>query len=411
MKETLLIIVAFYLVQFASAARIHFDNNSCKTYLDYFTRSVNKNCYHNDFLYLQTPQILDKRKIPYENHTVITEDGYILTVFRILKENPKDVIVMLHPIVQDSTSWFLGDNGSYVDRFLEAGYELWLLNFRGTTYSDKHIANLPPAQYWDFSFHEIGLYDFSAVFRYINNITNTKLIAFSFSLGSSASSVYASEKPEEAKQLIKLFIAMAVPDFLRDSKTLLRVLIPFVPLLKAITRILGIYAFFDNFRLITYLLTNIVLLFNLESLVALTAVPFVGGSFFSINPRLIPIGTSTTPEATSVKTLEHYVQLFDNKFLQFDYGRKKNLAVYGTEEPPKYRIENINVPFHIILGESDILANKKGILLLYSKLPDIAKTYGYFEVPGCSHADFLIGKTQPAIAQKHILELLEKFNA
>lgn len=133
--------------------------------------------------------------------------------------------------------------------FANAGYELWLLNYRGVTYSDKHIRNLTDAEYWNFryvylplsgkepkiysfSFHEIGVYDYSAVFRYVNNITKTKVIAFSMSIGSTASAIYASEKPEESKELVKLFVAMAVPAFMKKTTSLVRIIVPFRSVIK-----------------------------------------------------------------------------------------------------------------------------------------------------------------------------------
>ena len=43
------------------------------------------------------------------------------------------------------------------------------------------------------------------------------------------------------------------------------------------------------------------------------------------------------PGGTSSKNLLHWVQLFQNKIqTKFDYGKTKNLQVYGQDTPPAY---------------------------------------------------------------------------
>lgn len=48
----------------------------------------------------------------YENHTVSTEDGYILHIFRIPKENPKGVVILQHPLATDAIVWVAQNNES-----------------------------------------------------------------------------------------------------------------------------------------------------------------------------------------------------------------------------------------------------------------------------------------------------------
>lgn len=52
----------------------------------------------------------------YEVHNVTTEDGYILGLFRIRVETNEDkkkgIVVLLHPILTDSTIWVSQGNTS-----------------------------------------------------------------------------------------------------------------------------------------------------------------------------------------------------------------------------------------------------------------------------------------------------------
>jgi len=48
------------------------------------------------------------------------------------------------------------------------------------------------------------------------------------------------------------------------------------------------------------------------------------------------------PGGTSVHSIKHWIQAYRNgRFRKFDYGKEKNIEVYGTEVPPEYTFEHI----------------------------------------------------------------------
>lgn len=49
----------------------------------------------------------------------------------------------------------------------------------------------------------------------------------------------------------------------------------------------------------------------------------------------------------------------DGKFEQFDYGRTKNMEIYGTYDPPIYPLSEFRVPVYIIRSENDLLSTKE----------------------------------------------------
>jgi len=64
-----------------------------------------------------------------------------------------------------------------------------------------------------------------------------------------------------------------------------------------------------------------------------------------------------TPAGSSTRALVHYAQMVTSGvFRQYDHGRKQNIDVYGTEEPPAYDISKITVPVAIYWGDNDWLA-------------------------------------------------------
>lgn len=116
---------------------------------------------------------------PVESHRVTTEDGYILTLFRIQRKYSKitpglPVVFFQHGLLDCAEGWIINDE-SKAPAFVLAnlGYDVWLGNVRGNKYSREHIHYDPDndAEFWDFSFDEMAKYDLPAYFEYVSNVT------------------------------------------------------------------------------------------------------------------------------------------------------------------------------------------------------------------------------------------------
>ena len=46
-------------------------------------------------------------------------------------------------------------------------------------------------------------------------------------------------------------------------------------------------------------------------------------------------------------------------FQRFDYGKRRNLEMYGQEKPPLYYPENVTAPVVLIWGKNDKVADKR----------------------------------------------------
>lgn len=116
--------VAFvvYLIFFKHGFSLFTEKNACNSYASYWIIDFSSNCFYNpdvgrntvSFSYFTRfllynlwlkPEILERHTNYYENHTVTTEDGYVLHLFRIPHANRKGVIVLLHPATVDSFVW------------------------------------------------------------------------------------------------------------------------------------------------------------------------------------------------------------------------------------------------------------------------------------------------------------------
>ena len=103
----------------------------------------------------------------YEEHTVVTEDGYILTVFRIpgmegetISDSPKPVVFMQHGLMDAADAWVM-NWADVAPAFVtsRAGYDVWLGNTRGNTYSRAHVSLDPERnkrQFWAYDFEQMG---------------------------------------------------------------------------------------------------------------------------------------------------------------------------------------------------------------------------------------------------------------
>lgn len=163
------------------------------------------------FFYFLQGQLITRYGYPMENHTITTEDGYILTLHRIPKKNPRGVVVLQHPALTSCTMWIDKGNFSLGFQLHDAGYDVWLSNTRGNRYSRKHMKwSENDTQFWDHSFHEMAMYDMPAQYKFIDEKTKAapNISFVGHSMGGTLAVLYSALKPEEAAKYFKVFIAV-----------------------------------------------------------------------------------------------------------------------------------------------------------------------------------------------------------
>lgn len=69
---------------------------------------------------------------------------------------------------------------------------------------------------------------------------------------------------------------------------------------------------------------------------------------------------SSTPTRTSLKCIDHYLQMITvGRFQMYDYGLAKNLIVYNSSTPPVYPLENVAIPSYMLYGLNDNLVSEQ----------------------------------------------------
>lgn len=350
-----------------------------------------------------------------EEHTVITDDGYILTMFRITKgrncNGPirKPPVLLMHGLIMSSDG--------YLDAGPEAGlgylvsdlcYDLWLPNVRGNYYSKRHIA-LDPArdsEFWDFSNLEFGYYDIPAFIDYILSKTRSKKLNYiGFSQGCSTFFIMNAERPEYNE---KIGVAILLEPSSRQTNMKAQVTRLLLATTAAALPVLYQAGQYETLPL-GGIVQEIAAFICKDYVAANTICRVILSLIDASHPGSVTTETMRDlfghfPAGTSTKNFAWYGQgLSVDTFQNFDYGVDKNLQTYGSVQPPPYNLSRVTAPVVIINGYNDGLATPADVDWVTSKLPNVLEHF-YVKDPLWTHFDvtfsqFTANSTLPKITQ------------
>ncbi|GMF41336.1 unnamed protein product [Phytophthora lilii] len=135
-------------------------------------------------------EIIEARGHAVETHKA-TSDGYILTMYRLPKTyaesqsgsaaaSNKPAVQLQHRLLGSSFTFvsnFRNQSLAYV--LADAGYDGWLGNNRGTTWSNEHTTlTTDDDAYWAFSWEDMGLYDLPAMINYVLDTTGRSTMSY-----------------------------------------------------------------------------------------------------------------------------------------------------------------------------------------------------------------------------------------
>ncbi|CAG9819620.1 unnamed protein product [Phaedon cochleariae] len=385
--------------------------NKCNKLEKYLVRK--KYCSYNPDEVLDVAQIIARHGYKSETHVVVTEDGYILKVHRIpgSKEGKqiRQPIYLQHGLLGSSADWIINGNNSLGFLLADEGYDVWLGNARGNTYSKAHTSiPVTNPKFWNFSFHEMGSTDLPAVLYYINNTTSRpgEIIYIGHSMGTTMYFIFSSMYQQAAKN-VKMMIALAPVAYMANIKSPIKYLAPFSGNIEWLTKHLGFNQFLPNNKIMR-ILSYQCELFNLNTEICENLIfAICGFDKEEFNEKILPVVLSKDPAGTSTKTMVHFAQEIKNNgnFQQFDYGSKQNMIEYGTMVPPNYNVSSIKTPIYLMYAMNDWLANHIDVQRLSLKLNSLAGMYR-INLDTFNHVDFLFGKRAEELVYEPILEVI-----
>ncbi|XP_045710098.1 lipase member J isoform X2 [Phyllostomus hastatus] len=310
-------------------------------------------------------QIISYWGYPDEEYDIVTEDGYILGLYRIPygkikndnKAAQKLVVYLQHGLLTSASSWISNlPNNSLGFILADAGYDVWMGNSRGTTWSRKHLyLKTNSKEFWAFSFDEMAKYDLPASIDFIVKQTGQKEIFYvGHSQGTTIGFITFSTIPKIAER-IKIFFALAPVFSIKYIKS---------PIIK------------------------------------------MAYKWKSVIKSRMDIYMSQNPAGTSVQNVLHWTQLFNSSYLKaFDWGSPVlNLVHFNQTAAPLYNVTNMNVSTATWNGESDLLADPEDVNILLSEIRNhiYHKTISYY-----NHIDFLFGLDAYHQVYREIIDIIQ----
>ncbi|KAI9084649.1 hypothetical protein K1719_033431 [Acacia pycnantha] len=324
-----------------------------------------------------------------EEHTVTTQDGYILSLQRIPggrsgKRANRPPVLLQHGLFLDAVSWLIRSTDESLPFILaDNGFDVWLGNTRGTKYSSGHTSFSPiDKAYWEWSWDELSSYDLHSLVRYVYNHTGQKMHYTGHSQGTAIALAAFSQK-----ELV---------DMIRSAS-----------LLSPITHLSQIPSPLMQLAANAFL-ANALYWLNLrdeeagrlvEDICTISGTDcsnvwaLITGPNCCVNSTLDVLADRLQPTATM--NMIHYSQMVrTGRMSKYDYGNPiQNNQHYGQLSPPVYDITNIpnDFPLFISYGTNDVLSDVGDVQVLLGELKnhDKDKLVVVF-VKGYAHVDFIL---------------------
>uniref|UniRef100_A0A8D0C3I2 Lipase n=1 Tax=Salvator merianae TaxID=96440 RepID=A0A8D0C3I2_SALMN len=355
------------------------------------------------------------RGYPSEEYEVVTDDGYILCLNRIphgktngWKQGSRPAVFLQHGLLADGSCWISNlDYNSLGFILADAGYDVWLGNSRGNTWSRKHIKyTVDQEEFWEFSYDEMAKYDLPASINFILGKTGQDQIFYvGHSQGTMLAFIAFSTNQELAKK-IKIFFGLGPVATVKFSYSPLAKMagLPIL-LLKGF---FGTKEFFPQNKFMKWISLHFCDHALLDDICGNLLFLICGFNEKNLNMTRLDVYSSHNPAGTSVQNMLHWLQeVRSGEFRAYDWGtKKKNMAHYNQSTPPLYKVRDMTVPTALCTGGHDWLADEKDASLLLTQVTNLIY---HKDIPEWEHLDFIWGLDAPQRLYKDMMQLMQKY--
>jgi len=375
---------------------------------------------------MMTCELVKQHGYPCEIHETVTQDGYVLELHRIpygikpganhssnssQSNKGKPVVFLQHGLVQSSSTWIINTpNMSLGYMLADRGYDVWMGNSRGNTYSRKHtMLSRSDELYWDFSWVEMAEKDLPAAIGFVLKETgHDQLNYIGHSQGTTqAFAAFSSNRPLARK--IKLFIALAPVTHVKHARGLLAFIADssLYPVVKIVIKALGVMNFMPNSWVLKTVSEIVCSAAGpLKDICANILFMITGYDTHNLDTNRLTVYFAHTPAGTSVKDILHFAQMrHSGEFQKWDYGWNGNMRHYMQPFPPKFYAGETRVPTAIFTGSYDWMSTLEDVgAHLRHNLPNMV----YFKnTEEWNHMDFVWGITANRVVYDDVFLLLQ----
>ncbi|CAL8131345.1 unnamed protein product [Orchesella dallaii] len=386
----------------------------------------------SDKMHMTSEDTIDEIRLRGYNassHTLLTKDGYYLTIYRIsggMNSPPrkgKKPVLLFHGFLMTGASWIIQPGSrNLAFTLVDAGYEVWLGNSRGTSPSQKHIsldAN-KDIDYWNFGSVQLSTIDLPLTIDLILQETSSdKLYYVCHSMSCGALLVGLADVPELNDKIEASFL-LAPPSHYGSVYNPAFLLFPPIlgtPWQDVWFRLMGgrINGKSGAFRTALGLTTEKVCGWSFMRCGICDNFLF---ALFGADPEQmdynnLPNIMRKLMDNGAIKPFLHGLQVDEAcAFQRFDYGASKNLLEYGSPKPPLYNMSGISVPIYLFYGENDNLVTPWDAERLRNAMPpDVMRGFHKVEWPKFNHVDFMIAKDADILVYNKIRDIIDEIEA
>uniref|UniRef100_J3LWF7 Lipase n=1 Tax=Oryza brachyantha TaxID=4533 RepID=J3LWF7_ORYBR len=342
-----------------------------------------------------------------EEHTVTTEDGYILSLQRIpsgrgettaTAAGGKVPVLLQHGLMMDGVTWLMNSPDESLGYILaDNGYDVWIANTRGTVYSRRHISLASTdSAYWNWSWDELASNDLPAGGKDgYSQAGQQKMHYVGHSLGTLIALAALSEQQQEVVGMLRSAGLLSPIAFLGNLSSPLARAAADVFLAEALYW-LGLSEFDPTEESVHSLVTDICKQPGIDCYNLMSA--FTGDNCCLDNSS-VQVFLAHEPQATATKNMIHLAQMIrGGRLAKYDYGDTGgNMAHYGQATPPAYDVAAIPSGFPLFLssGGRDSLSDAQDVRRLLRALAQSPRDGDELTaqfVADYAHADFVMAR-------------------
>jgi len=292
----------------------------------------------------------------------------------------------------------------------DAGFDVWLGNSRGNTYSKRH-ERLKPDQkeFWKFTWDEMAKYDLPATIDKVLNISKASQVFYVGHSQGGGIAFAALARYPDLKDKIKLFVPLAPATYISAMKSPLKVLAPYSKLLSVLFGLLGEEEFLPKSEILTWFASEVCDKGLVPKLLCTNILFLIAGYDYKyMNESRIPVYVGQHPAGTSVRNIIHFAQTInDQNFGMFDFGPEENMKNYNSTTPPEYDVTRVTVPVAMYSGSNDWLVGPTDISKLSSKIKNLVRNK---VVDEWEHLDFIWAMNAPQAVYNEVIALFKKYS-